>query len=389
MDLEAVKNFADSKGFDQRTIECAEEFRVNAIVGKLGYDINLLADGSEKESGKRLANEALVNNRAKSEMVAFAGALVGTKAFNAYVSGVRGVSPEMATELREMAKEMKKVIRGVYTEYLGSTDEPNSPPSGSENLPYGFLKYTQQVANIIRNYQGATEKYEPIGGVELATGYGSGMFAPLVIGDLPLSRTLKGKLARRKRPAVSGKRVMYPSRMLTDPQKRVFSQKPRNSGGIVLFDLSGSMNLHPSQVEEILGHAPGALILGYSHNKSAHKMPNLWVLANRGKVVDYDLLNGLGGNGNGVDGPALDYAISKRRSNEPIIWVCDGQITDSQDRLYNEGTEACAKLVLKHNVIVAPNTEAGIKALKVGRSARSVVEGHLSRYIPKSKGGVA
>jgi hypothetical protein len=387
MDMSQLEAYAKASGFDQRTLECAEEFRVNTIVGKLDYDINLLADGSEKESGKRLGKEALVNSRAKSELFAFGGALVGTKAFNSYVAGVKSSAPELALELREMSKQIKKVVRNVSKRYLGDTT-PKEPFEGI-TLPYGFLKYTTQIAKIIRNYQGATEEYVPMGGVPIETGYGSGVFAPLVVGELPLTRTLKGKLARRKRPAVSGKRVMYPNRMLIDPQKRVFSQKPRNSGGIVLFDLSGSMDLQPSQVEEILTHAPGALILGYSHNRSMPKEPNLWVLANRGKVVDDSLISTVGGRGNCVDGPALDYAISKRRHNEPIVWVCDGQITDSQDKLYLEGAEACAKLVMKHNVIVAPNTEAGIKALKAGRSARSKVEGVLAQYIPKSKGGEA
>ena len=34
--------------------------------------------------------------------------------------------------------------------------------------------------------------------------------------------------------------------------------------------------------------------------------------------------------GNGVDGPALRFALSSRRGREPVIWVCDGQVTDSE-----------------------------------------------------------
>jgi len=54
--------------------------------------------------------------------------------------------------------------------------------------------------------------------------------------------------------------------------------------------------------------------------------------------------------GNGVDGPILEFAIKARVGREPIIWVCDGQVTDSNDHPDPELTRQVAKLVRKHGI---------------------------------------
>jgi hypothetical protein len=46
-------------------------------------------------------------------------------------------------------------------------------------------------------------------------------------------------------------------------------------------------------------------------------------------------------------------------------------------------------MVIKHNIIVAPTVDAGIKALALGKSARSDVRGNVGKHVPRSKGGKA
>ena len=83
--------WCETYGFSDRVAKVAEEHRVNTIVGRLGYDLNLLKDGSEKESGKRSAKEAQKSVQAYNETMAFGAGLVGTKAFRDYIVGVRSV----------------------------------------------------------------------------------------------------------------------------------------------------------------------------------------------------------------------------------------------------------------------------------------------------------
>jgi hypothetical protein len=56
-----------------------------------------------------------------------------------------------------------------------------------------------------------------------------------------------------------------------------------------------------------------------------------------------------GGNvGNGVDGPVLRWAHRTRRSGERIVWVTDGQVTDSNDHPNPRLSRECAELVRRH-----------------------------------------
>ena len=72
------------------------------------------------------------------------------------------------------------------------------------------------------------------------------------------------------------------------------------------------------------------------------------------------------GGGNGVDGPALRWAMSaRRRTNEPILWVCDGQVTDGQnDGTYSHLTEEARQLATKGKVVMRGQITSAIKYLK-------------------------
>jgi len=385
----SLAKYAEVYGLSERSIACAEEVRVNAVLKGMGYDTDLLVDGSEKELGKRVAKEGSIE--AYNEMINFGSALIGGKAFRHYISGVRSVNPDWANTLREMEKQVVKIVRKHPVRRMGST-EPRAFYQDDETLEYtklpqGFIDYTTQIAQVIDGFlevqsDGTNfEDGEGSSGVKVSTGYGKDQFAPLRIDTKILcDQQVKGHLARRKKSAPTGKRVLYPSRLLTDPQRRVFSQKPRNSGGIVVIDMSGSMSLSEADINAMLEAAPGALVAGYTNSAKKRNRPNFWIMANRGKRVSS--LKGIGGNiGNGCDGPALEWAISKRRGSEPIIWVCDGQVTDSQDNGFIEGAKQCAKMIKKHRILITPNVSDAVGMLANPSNAKSKAEGYVGMFI--------
>src|ERR1019366_7928190 len=86
----------------------------------------------------------------------------------------------------------------------------------------------------------------------------------------------------------------------------------------------------------------------YSHRPGdLGATPNVWVLAERGRVATHCPSGNVG---NGVDGPVLRWALSQRRAQESVIWVTDGQVTDSHDHPDDALSEECAHLVLDHHV---------------------------------------
>lgn len=382
-------------GIPERLLECAEEWRVNTIMQQMGYDTSTLLDGSEKQSGKNIAQTG--TPQAYNEALAFAIAISGSpKAVNALLSGIRsGGQPEWAKTIRKVLSEIKKDMRNTLrygTSVLGDT----TPVERYDTVyPHGF-EYSMRVARIASQYlapvdangDSVSEIDESEGGVQIPVSYQKGMFAPLVFDKtVLLNRQVKGHLHRRKRSASSGKRVLYPSRVMTDPQKRVFGTKVKASGGVIVFDISGSMSLEDSDIERILDNAPNAIVMAYSHSRSRAGSPNAWILASRGKRCNHVSTLNLGNIGNGVDGPALQWASKVARRGETIIWVCDGQITDAQDKIGTEEmNEQCHKIIDKFNIIQAPDVESAIRILKnPPRAGKRTVYGRLGRYQARVK----
>jgi hypothetical protein len=373
----------------ERVMMVAEEVRVNAFAKAKGYDIDLLQDGSEKTSGVQSAKRAMEGDvEAKNEMFAFGAGLVGGKAFRAFINGVRSVNKEYAQELRKMELAILKEIRHASVGLLGATNLVST--KGDVSVPEGFNHYVPKIALHIMATQefvdnnGISEDVVGVGGGDYETGNALGKFAPLIIDRKFLcDQQVKGHLARKKRASSMGTNLVYPERLLTDPDRRVFAQKAKASGGIVLIDVSGSMEITDTDIEQILALSPGALVMAYSHKPKSLGIPNLWILANRGKRCSAQALKTIGNIGNGVDGPALEYAVKRRIGREPIIWVCDGQVTDSHDKPAPNLTEECAKIVKKNGIIVIPDMESAVKALRIGRNAESVIRGRLASAMQK------
>lgn len=357
VDIESAVKALDE--FEPNVVIAAEEFRVNTLLGKAGFDTTELRDGSESTSGERAVDRGDWNGA-----VITLGAMAGTKAAADFLRGVKRRDPEWAKALRELEKAMVKMLRRTRPEYLGSTS------LDGKGVPIGFAQYTRKIAALIR---AALEAGDPNGSdadvsstkvkdavKDKGRGAVRGTFAPLVLDNIPLTRRVGGHLGRKRIATNMGRNPRRINRMLVDPQRRVFDRTIKGLGGVVVIDQSGSMHLSEKDLWSILEAAPGCTVIGYSHDPGSTGVPNTWVLAEDGKVCD-KIRTGNGGNG--VDGPALEFAVKKRKRNEPIIWVCDGLVTDASDGWRPNLAEDCAKIVVKEKIHMVNDAEEAVEAL--------------------------
>ena len=396
---------AMAKEYKQRDVtepmlRVAEQARVNAIAKPFlqakGVDTNEIL-GSEKKRGVQLATGKSM--RHWDEAVAFTAQHHGTKSFHSFASGVRSVNPEWSERLRKLAKRLDKVLSG------SPYDLGNTGPYYYTNdvvAPRGFnntLRAALEIANYASSGMSAPEnvkrereeredkraeeygessKLDETG--KLSTDDSKleddlpfdfefpkdedGGFAELFIDDtLQLTTEVEGYMKRRRRPAQFGRNIGNVSRLYTDPDRRIFSVKRKVKGGIVVIDISGSMSLSQSDIESIVEAAPAAVIMAYSN--CGDGVPNAWVFARRGwRVAE---IPSVGGRGNGVDGPALTWAINQRAPGEDIVWVCDGYVTTKHDGQSNALTIQCAQLAKKHRIIMIRSVEEAVKQFKNGK----------------------
>ena len=71
-----------------RALECAEELRVNTLIGRLGFDVATLSDGTEKLGARRLAESGQWG-----EALCFLMAVLGTGAERDFFNGIRHGAP--------------------------------------------------------------------------------------------------------------------------------------------------------------------------------------------------------------------------------------------------------------------------------------------------------
>jgi len=340
-----------------RALECAEELRVNTLLGRLDFDVSLLRDGTEKLGGRRLGE---TENWA--EATCFLLAVIGTGAEREFLAGIRQSQPTWLAPLRAIRKRALAVFAQA-TRTIAATG------LNGEGLPSGYACSTLVLARLVSR---AMEARLPVNNDELRAFRrtlepggrrpATGKFAPLVFEQsLAYQRRSANGVARSSRPSTTGTVMRYPARLLTDERRRAFTQHVRR-GGIVVIDQSGSMDLDPDALRKLLRTAPGALVVGYSHRPGDRgATPNAWVLCDRSSVVTSVPAGNVG---NGVDGPVLHWAISQRRRNEPIVWVTDGQVTDSHDHPDGALTRECSMLVRRHGVRLARDLDEAAIAVR-------------------------
>ena len=380
----------------------AEELRVNYLCGKAGFNMKShLTDGSETADGERVS--------ATDDWVAAVHmciATAGTASHKAFLTGIRRGNRKWGKMLLTIGKQaVKEMDKSFKTGTLASTEIEKA----SGLYPLGFI-HTERVAEWIdrlaqfnpddepeeETASGKSDKDESDGadssgadsksdresrpthtGKEKAK-EGTGIprkisdvsattassriptWVELQVERLPMPKQTRGNLGKRKVASDTGRNPRRMHRLLTDPQKRVFDRTIRGMGGVVLIDASGSMSFTHDQIRRIVEASPGCTVAMYS-TVSHTVSTNLWILAEKGKMCDS--LPRAGG-GNGVDHPALEWAIKqKQRSSTPVIWVTDGGVTGQHDSMNDTLTMQCIKTSLKHNVIILPHVEEAVEIL--------------------------
>lgn len=355
-----------AEGLSERALMCAEEARVNHLVGTVGFDLELLTDGTEKEAGTTVGQSG-----DWPEALCFAVATINTGGHKAYLRELRKHRPEWSKPLAALLKEVNSIMATTPSSITASTR-----PSQGGLTTEGFHAVTMRIARLLTTYITAALPTTP----EELSRYKRGMrpggrrppsgtYAPLVWRDQPeFERVdLKGDI-RKAKPSVTGLSMRYPNRYLTDPQMRVMGTRSRAEGGLVIIDQSGSMDIDEAVLEAAVKAHPKARIIGYSHRPGdGGSTPNAWVLAARSKVAS-PLPQG--NVGNGVDGPILEWAIKHRRGGEPLIWICDGQVTDSHDHPGEHLSQEVAELVIRHKIRVIKGLAELPQALRSPRNMR-------------------
>ena len=398
-------------------LRVAEEFRVNTLCKSAGFDIDALRDGSESGTGKRLAENADWNN-----FVLMICATAGGKACKDLLRGATSVDKAFAEKGKRVEKAIadmwkaelkrfgrvsdKRTIKAasshvgsssptVYNTLTGDTmvyTEGMELKDGWTVIPAGFM-YTIKLGSMIDSLLKRDDDVADDGDMpgdpqqpsdeELDSVLAGGnTWATLVVDrNVPLTRRVKGHLGRKRIATNIGINPRRMERLLTDPDQRVFDRYTKGSGGVVLIDQSGSMRLSDDDLWTIVNASPGCVVIGYSHQPRSVGVPNLWVLANRGKVCA-KIRSGNGGNG--VDFPALAFAQKLRKKGEPFVWVCDGVVTVADDDIAPAVLQKqVVNFVAKHNIHNVETVNDAVDALKRvknGGRLPSRVVGRLKQY---------
>jgi hypothetical protein len=389
-------------GITGSTIRAVEEVRVNLLAMSAGFDLDALVDGSERTMGRRVAESKSV--RALVEM---AIGTMFTKGHADFVKGVRDIDPDTADRLASFVSKVEESIvvdarsnglrgrigkkgRGArlgvaLRSAIASTkpirlDEDLDEYRADANVeqktvvvPRGFTFTANLAKTIDALLDGGSNSpgdvLPDVPGDEVVETSTTTTWAPLVWDrSVALNRWAPNEMGRRRSRTDVG---IVPRRidlLLTDPDRRIFSRDVRSTGGIVLIDQSGSMRLSMRDIEEIVKVSAGCLVIGYSTRPRRPGVPNVWVLADRGRIASR-LREGNGGNG--CDRPALDYALSVRRGSEPIVWVCDGYVTYSTDDFASAADRlSIIADVGRHGVHMVDDVEDAIDALRRSKTGR-------------------
>ena len=346
-------------GVSLQAVMVAEELRVNTTLKRSDmFDHKQLKDGSELNHAKSIASGgADFFYEAVLQLVS----VMNTGSEASVYKELKAAFP-LLEDIRKTLRAMIKST-GRITSTIPSTVRLDN---GEEYIyPWGFKVFTVPVAEVIdrfRRNEGETpEGYEQRLNGE-ARRVKPGESAALWIATPPLTENGRNFLSRTRRASSAGRLPKRLHRMLTDPERRIFDRVERQQGGIVVIDCSGSMQLDSQEVKEIVRYASGCTVIAYSHMGAGR--PNAWILAQDGAVISEADMPEMG-KGNGVDEPVLAWAIKNRKKpSDPIVWVCDGHVTDCNDESSITVREACSKLAVEGKVRQVPDVQRAIRLLR-------------------------
>ena len=371
----------DTWGVSQQAVMVAEELRINTVLKSSEvFDYRQLKDGSEVNHAKSIAGGA---DEYLYEAVCHMVSTMNTGSEN----GVYKAFLERYPMMKEIRQMLKATIRK-HKRVIGFTMPQRVSVSEGESYfyPTGFVEFTIPIALIVDSFQRMSEedaeRYLERVRARSKSSPKSGQSAPLIIAAPQLTENGRNFLSRTRRASASGRLPKRLHRMLTDPERRIFDKVARHAGGIVVIDCSGSMGLSSNDVREIVHSASGCTVIAYSLMSGAGK-PNAWILAKDGACIsaaDFPTM----GQANGVDEPVLEWAVRNRKKpSDPIVWVCDGHVTDCTDTSHENIREACATLAIENGIRQVPTVEDAIALLREwsqGRKAPPSLFGAVARW---------
>lgn len=368
-------------GVSQHAVMVAEELRVNTVLkSSKVFDYRQLKDGSEVNHARSIAGgsddflyDAVCHLVATMNTGSESGVYKALTERWPIMSGIRQA-------IKATIRENKKKIGYTFPQRVSVSD------AESYLYPTGFCDFTIPVALIIDTFKKLEgeegKRYTERINARHTTKPVSGESARLIIGYPQLTENGRNFLSRTRRASASGRLPKRLHRMLTDPERRIFDRIARHAGGTVVIDCSGSMGLSTEQVREIVHAAAGCTVIAYSLMPGIGKA-NAWILAKDGSYVSYGNMPTMG-SANGVDEPVLEWAIRNRKKpSDPIVWVCDGHVTDCNDSSSNKIKEACVTLAVEHGIRQVPTVDGAITLLKewaVGRKAPPSLFGPVARW---------
>lgn len=381
----AVPNgLCEQLGISKRAIQLAEEVRINFVGAfmadwyqSVGGDIRKLTDGTEK-----FLCDTICETRKWDDAVNLYLATLNTDVHKAVKRRLRRV-PEWRDPLEAIHRLIgaagllpHKRYRDHHAFSVARETDPTAfhwvDDKGAENvtmLNLGFTSMTLPLAASIDSWlsnppgdpKGSTPRPEK---AQRRVIQNADKWQAFVLGPTSLTETTTSFLGRRKRPSMTGKYPSRPDRLLTDPERRIFRETVRSRGGVVVFDCSGSMGVTHEIVRDAVKQFAGATVLVYS-DTGRRFAPNAWVVARNGRMVSSAEFDELPlHSGNGVDGPALRWALRQRKTPKDfVLWVSDGGVTGRHDRSDVGLLDECAELSRRHNIIGVDTCEEAIELL--------------------------
>lgn len=401
----------------EASLRACEEYRVNYLVKKAGFDTKVLLDGSE-----RLATERMIAMDDWTGVVHLAMATANTGGYKEMMKAVKKHKPTWAKVIDDVVKRLNREARkerniasthpnefGVaqgfaFTERVAewcdrltsiTPPEPKPEPSptsatgedkgeGKETDGEGTPEMEPPKRGRGRprkeEASGAGEESEsPHKSIAMSTGSRSvPSWFTLAVQKLPTPIAVTGAMGKKRIASNSGRHPRRLHRLMTDPHKRVFDRVVRGKGGVVVIDCSGSMRLDEQEVRELTEVSHGATVLAYTvtswkcDEDGVPTLPNAWVLSERGRMAN--LTEGLPfhGSANGVDLPALKWAVENRKHpNSPIVWVCDGYVTGYGDHTHPLLAKVCYEFAKRHRIVLVPDVDTAVDTLRrLGRGEK-------------------
>lgn len=357
-------------------MKAVEEVRINYLLSQRGFDAKKLSDGTELSAGERIAQSGDWASAVYSAI-----AFTASGGINPFLTGIRRHNKEWATSLREISRRVEREIakahnRGVLTmtekcsvtglsprgffevERIGqwvdqlahpAPEDEDENESEAEAGEEGAVKKVPMTPDAVKKTRpaSATNRYSE--------------WAKMTVVHPALPRRTRGGIGKKRRATNMGTNPRRISRLLTDPEKRVFDSAKKGMGGVVLVDGSGSMRLSTADIMRITEASAGCTVAVYSTYSGNRDGGRLFVVAENGRMVE--AVDEERGGGNGCDGPALRWAIKTARRGEPLVWVCDGMVTGWTDDAHERLTMECVNLVRKNKVWMAPDVDGAVKVL--------------------------